>query len=120
MLPKKIIFIFIAISSMNAALCQKKNLKIIGIEGLKLNYPKIVNDSSEAKIIGKLILNQLNSLSYLSSTIDKTSFEEDSYTMHLKKGEKVEWAKLRNGNLTDNELSAIDYNDNLFFERPFN
>ena len=71
---KKTLFL-ICLLSIFSANAQNKNLRVKGIEGLRVDYPKIIKDTIEAKIIGQEILANLYQLSYLGATIDKVLFE---------------------------------------------
>ena len=98
---------------------QSKNLNIIGIEGLKINYKLNVKDSLESKTIGDEILKELYKIGHIAASIDSFSFDKKEHTVFISKRKKITWAKLRKGNLSNENLEAIDFAPSLLETKKF-
>ncbi|MEQ8907595.1 MAG: hypothetical protein RIC95_00250 [Vicingaceae bacterium] len=98
---------------------QNKQLAIRGLESQKLDVPKLVSDSTEAKQIAADILQQLYESGYLAAQFDSLIEKKSTLLLHFKLGEEYKWVQLRAGNLKTEELQEIDLNDRLFLTRPF-
>lgn len=97
---------------------QNKILLVQGIDKLKITYPRIVKDSSQASTIVSDILEELNRLSYLTASVNKHSNSEDSIVYSIEKGSSYKWVTLKS-DLDDEIVNAIDFNGKLFTNRPF-
>lgn len=102
-----------------AAGAQNKKLEITGIEGLKINYKSIVKDSAESKTIAKRVLTELFENGYLTAYIDAFVFEPNNHLIHFIIGEEVLWAKLSEGNFTEESLESIDFAPSVFEQKSF-
>lgn len=90
-----------------------------GIDQFKIDYPKYVKDSTDAEIVVTTILDELYNLSYLSASFTKTKTFNDSLVYTFLPGKPIELTRLRNGNLSEEELAAIDFNSKLYLNKPF-
>jgi len=99
---------------------QNKRLKVEGLTAMKFNYPEIISDSLEAIEIGRELLSRHFEAGYLAASIDGSAFDAELITLKLDPGEKYNWAKLKAGNLSPNELVEIDINQRMYLQRPFN
>ncbi len=99
---------------------QKKKVIVSGLEGERIEYRKIVKGKEEAITVGRNLLQDLYSLSYLSASIDSLVEKETEFKFYLNKGSTYKWISLSNGNLDQEAISNIDLSNRLFLNRPFN
>tara|TARA_B100001109_G_C18864511_1_gene476224 strand:- start:6981 stop:8735 length:1755 start_codon:yes stop_codon:yes gene_type:complete len=112
-----LLILFLSISSVYG---QNKSLEVLGIESIKFNYPKIISSENEAKEIGIEILQELYEAGYLAASIDSVLSDSNRTSIFFSENSRYRWVLLRQGNLSDLEFQAIDFNSKLFLNRPFN
>ena len=99
---------------------QNSSLYINGIDGLKINYKPVVKDSSESKMIGNSVLNELYKMGYLIASIDSFYIREKVHQLYISKGAKIQWAQLKKGNFAEEALESIDFAPSIFESKVFN
>ncbi|MBL4709991.1 MAG: hypothetical protein JKY48_16290 [Flavobacteriales bacterium] len=118
---KKIFFLFLLFFGIQlVSFGQAKKINFIGIESLKLSTPKQANDSLSAIQIAREVLQGLHDLSFLSANIDSIKWLTKEIIVYLSPGEKYKWVRLRKGNLSQQEIDAIDFSSRVYLGRPFN
>ncbi len=99
---------------------QNSSLYINGIDGLKINYKPVVKDSSESKMIGNSVLNELYKMGYLIASIDSFYIREKVHQLYISKGAEIQWAQLKKGNFAEEALESIDFAPSIFESKVFN
>ena len=99
---------------------QNSSLYINGIDGLKINYKTVVKVSSESKMIGNSVLNELYKMGYLIASIDSFYIREKVHQLYISKGAKIQWAQLKKGNFAEEALESIDFAPSIFESKVFN
>ena len=99
---------------------QNSSLYINGIDGLKINYKTVVKVSSESKMIGNSVLNELYKMGYLIASIDSFYIREKVHQLYISKGAEIQWAQLKKGNFAEEALESIDFAPSIFESKVFN
>ena len=99
---------------------QNSSLTIAGIDGLKINYKTVVKDSSESKMIGNSVLNELYKMGYLTASIDSLRIKKKVHQLSISKGLEIQWAQLKKGNFPEEALESIDFAPSVFESKVFN
>lgn len=99
---------------------QNKTLQINGIEGLKLNYKKIVSDSLASNVVIQSVQQELYNLGYLTAKVDSVHYRSDIHSAYFTKGQIIKWVSLEHGNLTEDEISEFGFAPANFNGKPLN
>ena len=99
---------------------QNSSLYINGIDGLKINYKTVVKVSSESKMIGNSVLNELYKIGYLIASIYSFYIREKVHQLYISKGAEIQWAQLKKGNFAEEALESIDFAPSIFESKVFN
>lgn len=111
------IFSLLICSQLNA---QRLIMEVFGVSGIDLEYPKYINDSSQAEKIADDLIQQLHSSAFLEASLDSTIKLGRRFQIYIYQGKAYEWVNLKSGNLNEFEVSQVDLNGRLFMNRPFN
>ena len=117
---KNITLLFVCLILTLNGISQKRALSFEGLEGVKIEYSKVLKDSLELRKEVNSVLSQLYSLSYLTATVDTVVKTEQEVTVRITKGQAYKWLQLSKGNIPEAEASEIDLSGRLFLNRSFN
>lgn len=115
-----VLFLFFVFGIYLSSFGQAKRVNFIGVEGLKLSTPKLASDSLAAIQIARRVLLSLHDLSFLAASVDSVHWQKEAVSFFVNPGEEFKWVSLRKGNLTQQEIDAIDFSSKVYLERPFN
>lgn len=120
---RKILYILIIFSSLSV---DAQEIEVsVSFNDTVLESSKLINYNKKIHVIhlkNELIsiINQLQSNSFLMSTIDSISVDSTYYQVFFHLGKRFEWAKLTNENIDEEILSKLGFRDKLYNEKPFN
>lgn len=92
----------------------------VGIQKEDASIFKAMQNCNALNGAAKEVLKSLHARGYLAARIDSIQCDDEAATVYYYQGEPLNWVELTQGNLSNEELSAIDINNRLFLNRPFN
>ncbi|WP_162051422.1 BamA/TamA family outer membrane protein [Pontibacter pamirensis] len=85
----------------------------------RYNYRSALADSAEAHKELKALVYRLQQDSYLMASADTAFLRNDTLHVKLHVGQPLEWAQLRNGNLSEGILVESGFREKFYHEAPF-
>lgn len=89
------------------------------LERQRLSLKEEAMDSSDVGRELQGVLRYLHGRGYLMASVDTIFWSADKAEAFLMRGQRYEWAQLRNGNVSENLLSAVGYRERFYENVPF-